>query len=130
MTPNLPEAEELTEMHIRDEATMQLAGHRLQELGAKNVIVKGGHSDGNQVSDFVLLEDGQSFWLSAPRIDTVRTHGTGDTLSSAITAELAKGNDIETAIRTAKKYVQATIVDGIEVGHGHGPLNHWAGRNI
>ncbi|WP_172188461.1 bifunctional hydroxymethylpyrimidine kinase/phosphomethylpyrimidine kinase [Lentilactobacillus kribbianus] len=130
VTPNLPEAEELTEMHIKDEATMQLAGHRLQELGAKNVIVKGGHSDGNQVSDFVLLEDGQSFWLSAPRIDTVRTHGTGDTLSSAITAELAKENDIETAIRTAKKYVQATIADGIEVGHGHGPLNHWAGRNI
>lgn len=130
LTPNLPEAEVLADMHIRDEATMQLAGHRLQELGAENVIVKGGHETSDQASDFVLLENGESFWVSAPRVDTKRTHGTGDTLSSAITAELAKGADVKTAIKKAKQYVSATIADGIEVGHGHGPLNHWAGRQI
>ncbi|MCY9806333.1 bifunctional hydroxymethylpyrimidine kinase/phosphomethylpyrimidine kinase [Lentilactobacillus senioris] len=130
LTPNLPEAEVLAEMHIRDEATMQLAGHRLQELGAKNVIVKGGHETSDTASDFVLLENGESFWVSAPRVETKRTHGTGDTLSSAITAELAKGADIKTAIQRAKRYVSATIANGIEVGHGHGPLNHWAGRQL
>lgn len=130
LTPNLPEAEVLAEMHIHDEATMRLAGHRLQELGAKNVIVKGGHEDGDTASDFVVLENGESFWISSLRVETNRTHGTGDTLSSAITAELAKGADIKTAIQTAKRYVSVTIADGIEVGHGHGPLNHWAGRQL
>lgn len=80
----------------------------------------------DQASDFVLLADGRSFWLSAPRVDTVRTHGTGDTLSSCITAELAKGADFESAIRLAKDYVTAAIAHPIAVGHGHGPLNHWA----
>jgi hydroxymethylpyrimidine/phosphomethylpyrimidine kinase len=91
------------------------------------VLIKGGHQvESKESSDFILLETGHSFWVSSPRVDTKRTHGTGDTLSSCITAELAKGSDVETAIRTGKKYVQATIANGIQVGHGHGPLNHWA----
>ena len=64
--------------------------------------------------------------MTSPRFDTIRTHGTGDTISACITAELAKDVPLETAIRTGKAYVTATIRDGIEVGHGHGPLNHWA----
>ncbi|GHP14801.1 hydroxymethylpyrimidine/phosphomethylpyrimidine kinase [Lentilactobacillus fungorum] len=127
LTPNLPEAAELTGMKIDSQNQMVAAAKQLQALGVKNVIIKGGHqTDSKDSTDFVLLESGRSFWVSAPRIDTVRTHGTGDTLSACITAEIAKGHDVETAIRTAKKYVQTTIANGIEVGHGHGPLNHWA----
>lgn len=130
-TPNLPEAEKLADMTIHNEEDMIVAAKKLQEIGVKNVMVKGGHfvSD-DQSSDFVLREDGQSFWLSAPRVDTVRTHGTGDTLSACITAELAKGQTVEAAIRTGKQFVDATIRDGIIVGHGHGPLNHWAYRKV
>ncbi|MCH4165531.1 MAG: bifunctional hydroxymethylpyrimidine kinase/phosphomethylpyrimidine kinase [Lentilactobacillus diolivorans] len=127
LTPNLPEAEELTGIKIEDRDQMVVAAKKLQAMGVKNVLIKGGHqTESERSADFTLLENGQSFWISAPRIDTVRTHGTGDTLSSCITAEIAKGADVQTAIRTGKKYVQATIADGIQVGHGHGPLNHWA----
>ena len=127
VTPNLPEAEALAEMTIKNNADMKKAGQRLQALGAKNVLVKGGHfNNQKQASDFVLLADGSSFWMSSPRIDTKRTHGTGDTISACITAELAKGVSMENAIRIGKAYVEATIRDGIQVGHGHGPLNHWA----
>ncbi len=104
LTPNLPEAEELTGMKIDDKDQMMDAAKKLQDLGVKNVLIKGGHqTESKESSDFILLENGQSFWVSSPRIDTVRTHGTGDTLSSCITAEIAKGADVETAIRTGKK---------------------------
>ncbi|MDC2829755.1 bifunctional hydroxymethylpyrimidine kinase/phosphomethylpyrimidine kinase [Limosilactobacillus mucosae] len=127
ITPNLPEAQALAEMEIETNDDMIKAGQKLQALGAKNVLVKGGHfNDQAQASDFVLLADGSSFWMSSARIDTKRTHGTGDTISACITAELAKGVTMENAIRIGKAYVEATIRDGIQVGHGHGPLNHWA----
>lgn len=91
VTPNLPEAEELTGMKITTEDQMVQAGRQLQSLGAKNVLVKGGHfSKEDEANDFVLLADGTSFWMTAKRAHTKRTHGTGDTLSSCITAELAK----------------------------------------
>ncbi|BDZ29607.1 bifunctional hydroxymethylpyrimidine kinase/phosphomethylpyrimidine kinase [Lactiplantibacillus sp. WILCCON 0030] len=126
VTPNLPEAERLTGLVIHDAAGMVVAGHALQQLGAKNVIIKGGHeSNASTAADFVCLADGQAFWLAAPRVDTVRTHGTGDTLSACLTAELAKGVPMATAIHTAKAYVTAAIKQTIQVGHGHGPLNHW-----
>ena len=64
--------------------------------------------------------------MSSPRVDTERTHGTGDTFSACITAELAKGADMTTAIKTAKAFIQGAIAQGIQVGHGHGPTNHWA----
>lgn len=127
VTPNLPEAEKLTGMRITDRLAMQAAAQKLLTFGAKNVIVKGGHLQGEaDASDYVLLADGADFWLPAARIDTVRTHGTGDTLSACITAELAKGRPLASAIRTGKAYVEAAIKNGIVVGHGHGPLNHWA----
>jgi len=127
VTPNLPEAERLTGLTIDTAEQMEAAAVALRDLGAKNVLIKGGHeATPDKASDFVLLDDGRSFWMSVPRIDTVRTHGTGDTLSSCITAELAKGQDFETAIRLGKAYVTSAIAYPIEVGHGHGPLNHWA----
>ena len=127
ITPNLPEAQALAEMEIETNDDMIKAGRKLQALGAKNVLGKGGHfNDQAQASDFVLLADGSNFWMSSPRIDTKRTHGTGDTISACITAELAKDVTMENAIRIGKAYVEATIRDGIQVGRGHGPLNHWA----
>lgn len=127
VTPNLPEAEELTGMKITTEDQMAQAGRKLQSLGAKNVLVKGGHfSKEDEANDFVLLADGTSFWMTAKRAHTKRTHGTGDTISSCITAELAKGKSMKDALKIGKAYVEATIKQGIEVGHGHGPLNHWA----
>lgn len=127
VTPNLPEAERLAQMDITSKEEMTIAGKKLQQLGAKNVLVKGGHfTAADTADDFVLLENGSSFWMSAPRVHTHNTHGTGDTISSCIVAELAKGHSMEQAIRTGKRYVEATIRDGINVGHGHGPLNHWA----
>lgn len=127
VTPNLPEAEELTGMKITTPEEMEQAGHKLQDLGAKNVLVKGGHfSAADDANDFALLANGKTCWLTAKRIPTHNTHGTGDTISACITAELAKGRSMEDAIRTGKAYVEATIRNRINVGHGHGPLNHWA----
>ncbi|GHV97202.1 hydroxymethylpyrimidine/phosphomethylpyrimidine kinase [Lactobacillus nasalidis] len=127
VTPNLPEAQVLTDLEITSTSGMEAAAKKLQAMGAKNVLLKGGHfNDAKAARDFVLLEDGTSFWMSSPRIATKRTHGTGDTISACITAELAKGVAMENAIRTGKAYVEATIRDTIQVGHGHGPLNHWA----
>lgn len=127
VTPNLPEAEVLTGITIKDQGAMRAAAEKLQTLGAKNVLVKGGHLDTETAaSDYVLLADGTDFWLSGPRFETINTHGTGDTISACIAAEIAKGTDLKSAIQIGKAYVTATIRDGILVGHGHGPLNHWA----
>ncbi len=126
VTPNMPEAEVLTEMTIQTHEDVKAAAYKLQLLGAKNVLLKGGHGSDIAVYDFALLADGSYFWLKSQRVDTERTHGTGDTLSAAIAAQLALGLDMKTAIIKGKTYVDATIRDGIQVGHGHGPLNHLA----
>lgn len=128
LTPNLPEAEVLVGYKIDSEETLCQAGLELQQLGSKNIVMKGGHfSEASHLAqDFVLLEDGTSFWMESPRIQTNNTHGTGDTFSSCIVAELAKGKKLEEAILLAKRFIQGAITEGIEVGHGHGPTNHWA----
>ncbi|MGR8809306.1 bifunctional hydroxymethylpyrimidine kinase/phosphomethylpyrimidine kinase [Leuconostoc citreum] len=130
VTPNLPEAEVLTHLPIKTTDDIMLAAQQLQALGAKNVLLKGGHGDAPIVLDYVLLADGRHFWLRTKRFNTARTHGTGDTISAAITAQLALGHDLETAIIAAKTYVDATIRDGILVGHRYGPLNHLAQSTI
>ncbi|WEV36934.1 bifunctional hydroxymethylpyrimidine kinase/phosphomethylpyrimidine kinase [Lactobacillus sp. ESL0677] len=126
VTPNLPEAQVLTGMTVTSQQQYPDLAHSLQEMGVKNVLIKGGHSTTEEVRDFALLEDGSSFWVSSPRTHTKRTHGTGDTLAAAITAQLALGHDLAAAVKLAKKYVTKTIEQTIQVGHGHGPLNHWA----
>ncbi|MCF1585020.1 bifunctional hydroxymethylpyrimidine kinase/phosphomethylpyrimidine kinase [Tetragenococcus koreensis] len=126
ITPNLPEAEVLTGSKIRNKEEVSKAAATLQKMGARNVIIKGGHSDGKEATDFVLMEDKSSFQLSAPRIQTKNTHGTGDTFSSCITAELAKNSTFKEAVIIAKKFIQGAIEEGISVGSGHGPTNHWA----
>lgn len=126
ITPNLPETEVLLGRKVESEEDMVQAGKDLQALGVKHVIIKGGHAKGSQARDFVLLEEGDMFWLSSPRVDTVKTHGTGDTFSSCIAAELAKGTPVKEAIIIGKQFIQGAIEQELFVGHGHGPTNHWA----
>lgn len=126
VTPNIPEAEVLCDRPIDSEQAMMAAAKVIQQFGVKHVIMKGGHQMGHQARDYVLFETGESMWLSAPRIHTQNTHGTGDTFSACLAAELAKGVALREAIIVAKQFIQGAIEQGIHVGHGHGPTNHWA----
>ena len=127
VTPNLPEAAVLTGASIaRNEREMEVQAREILALGARNVLIKGGHSDGAESVD-LLIGQGEVVRLSAKRIATKNTHGSGCTLSSAIAAGLAKGLDLIAAVQEAKAYVTAAIAgaDRLNVGHGHGPLNHF-----
>ena len=117
VTPNHYEAEHLTGMKLDTDADTEAAAHQLQASGAKNVVLKGAHDDPTQkeVRDFVLLES---------------VNGTGDTLSAVITAEIGKGNDVEDAIRIAKRFTNQAIGHPIPVGHKYGPINHWANQIV
>jgi hydroxymethylpyrimidine/phosphomethylpyrimidine kinase len=127
ITPNLPEAAVLLEEPAaRNEDEMLAQAGRLRDRGAQAVLIKGGHDTGEEAVDMLVLPS--SFTrLAAPRIDTKNTHGTGCTLSSAIAAGLAKGQDLITAVREAKVYVSEAIAasDRIEIGSGHGPVHHF-----
>jgi hydroxymethylpyrimidine/phosphomethylpyrimidine kinase len=124
LTPNLAEAEDLTGLEVCDLAGMHRAARRLHEMGAKAVLVKGGHLEGDAVD--ILYTTGLSREFRAARISTVHTHGTGCTLSAAITAELAKGALLEQAVETAKRFVTEAIRSAPGLGRGSGPLNHHA----
>ena len=127
VTPNLPEAAALTGATVaRNEQEMEIQARELLALGAHNVLIKGGHGSGDESVD-LLVGEGDVLRLSARRVDTKNTHGTGCTLSSAIAAGLAKGLDLKAAARAAKAYVTAAIAaaDTLHVGHGHGPLHHF-----
>lgn len=131
VTPNIPEAEVMTGMTIHSKADMIEAGKKIQALGAANVVVKGGHHiEGDESSDLLLLSSGEIGWLTAKRIATKKTHGTGCTFSACITAELAKGASVQEAVHTGKAFIQAAISDSIDVGLGNGPTNHWAYRKV
>lgn len=129
VTPNLPEAEVLTGIKANSEKQYPALAHALQEMGVKNVLIKGGHAENELVRDYTLLADGTDFWISSPRTHTKRTHGTGDTLAATITAQLAHGQTLSAAIKLGKQYVAKAIAETIQVGHGHGPLNHWVKIN-
>jgi hydroxymethylpyrimidine/phosphomethylpyrimidine kinase len=127
VTPNLPEAAALTGARLaRNEADMEVQAREILALGARNVLIKGGHADGERSVD-LLIGQGEVVRLSAKRIATKNTHGTGCTLSSAIAAGLAKGRDLVAATQDAKAFVTAAIAgaDRLQVGHGHGPLHHF-----
>ncbi len=127
VTPNLLEAAALTGASpARDEREMEIQAREILALGARNVLIKGGHGDGDESVD-LLIGQGEVVRLSARRIVTRNTHGTGCTLSSAIAAGLAKGRDLVSATQEAKAYVTAAIAaaDTLQVGHGHGPLHHF-----
>ncbi len=127
ITPNLPEAAALLgEAVAEDEAAMRAQGERLLRLGAKAVLMKGGHGTGAESVDLLVTPHGVSR-LPAARHVTRNTHGTGCTLSSAIAAGLAKGRDLAGSVADAKTYITGAIAaaDGLDIGHGHGPVHHF-----
>ena len=127
ITPNLHEAARLTDRPLADTGTAMLEqAEALMRLGARTVLIKGGHGGGSEAEDLLLGADGP-LWLTARRHPTTNTHGTGCTLSSAIAAGLALGLDLVQAVRTAKAYLTAAIrsADRLQIGHGHGPVDHF-----
>jgi hydroxymethylpyrimidine/phosphomethylpyrimidine kinase len=123
VTPNVPEAEALTGMAVRDVDDMRRAAEMLVTLGVKVVVVKGGHLHGATVSDLVAGEDG-SYILTSPRVETRHTHGTGCTLASAIATGIAQGLGTRAAIERARRYLMTALASAPGFGQGHGPLNH------
>ena len=123
VTPNLPEAEALAGIPVASRSDMEEAARRIHALGPRYVIVKGGHLKDDALD---LLWNGRDFTVfSAPRIDSVNTHGTGCTFSAAITAGLARGQALGDAIRDAKAYVTKAIREGFTAGRGVGQLRHF-----
>ncbi|MBW4083349.1 bifunctional hydroxymethylpyrimidine kinase/phosphomethylpyrimidine kinase [Paenibacillus sp. S150] len=129
VTPNIPEAEILTGMKIAGMADREAAARLIHAMGPRVVVLKGGH-DEESAKVIDLLYDGESFtYLESVRVNTRHTHGTGCTYSAALTAGLAQGQPVAEAIQTAKAYIQAAIEDGLNIGAGHGPTNHFAYQN-
>jgi hydroxymethylpyrimidine/phosphomethylpyrimidine kinase len=127
ITPNLPEAAALLDEPVAsNEAEVERQGKRLLALGCRAVLIKGGHAQGPESNDYLIRHDGVVV-LPAARIATKNTHGTGCSLSSAIAAGLAIGQELETAVRNAKAWVTGAIAaaDQLGVGRGHGPINHF-----
>lgn len=123
ITPNLPEAEDITGLSIHNLEEMEAAARVIYKMGAKNVLIKGGHLDDSATD---LLFDGEKVTLfHGERIPTKNTHGTGCTLSSCIAANLAKGKPMEEAVRVSKEYIALAIEHSLEIGKGVGPTNHF-----
>ncbi|MHA1930974.1 MAG: bifunctional hydroxymethylpyrimidine kinase/phosphomethylpyrimidine kinase [Promethearchaeota archaeon] len=132
ITPNHHEAQALTNKKIENLIDAREVAQEIHDQGAHNVVIKGGHLPNIQ-NAIDLLYDGSNFIeFHAPRINTKNTHGTGCTFASAIAAELAKGNDIKTAVHIAKAYLTAAIqkAGSLRVGKGHGPTSHSQGTFV
>jgi hydroxymethylpyrimidine/phosphomethylpyrimidine kinase len=128
LTPNLPEAEVLLGSAIDGAEQMADAARRLARSGCRSVLIKGGHGETGASDDLLYLaEKDRMLWLKAGRIETKNTHGTGCTLSSAVAAQLAAGESIEGAVRSAKAYITEAIRSGARyaIGNGHGPVHHF-----
>ncbi len=123
ITPNIPEAQELTGMKIETIDDMIEAGEKLLESGAKAVLVKGGHMSGACTD--VLVEHNHIQIFDNERIENPNSHGTGCTLSSAIAAGLAKGESLADAVAAAKEYVTKNLEKGLDIGKGRGPMLHY-----
>ncbi|MEM1388681.1 MAG: bifunctional hydroxymethylpyrimidine kinase/phosphomethylpyrimidine kinase [Pseudomonadota bacterium] len=127
LTPNLPEAAALLSQEVADTPEqMRAQGEALIALGAKAVLMKGGHGHGETCIDLLIMPAGV-IEFTATRLATKNTHGTGCTLSAAIAAGLAKGLSLQDAVGQAHRYLQRAILaaDGLGVGHGHGPVHHF-----
>lgn len=123
LTPNIPEAEAITGMSIHTPEDMKKAAVQILDMGASHVLVKGGHRTGEAL-DVLAGEEGFHTYVR-DRIPTKNTHGTGCTLSSAITANLALGLPVWEAVGKAKDYVTNAIIYSLNIGKGHGPTNHF-----
>ncbi|NVK33094.1 MAG: bifunctional hydroxymethylpyrimidine kinase/phosphomethylpyrimidine kinase [Rhodobacteraceae bacterium] len=127
VTPNLHEAARILNTDVAvNNPQMEQQALAILALGAKAVLLKGGHGDGQESSDLLARPEGM-IWYSAPRHDSQNTHGTGCTLSSAIAAHLAKGADMRDAVQVAKTYISEAIAaaDTLDIGSGHGPVHHF-----
>ncbi len=123
ITPNIPEGEAITGQGIKDLKAMEQAARDIYEMGPRNVLLKGGHLEGDAVD---ILYDGRKIhYFRAGRIDTRNTHGTGCTLSSAIAAHLARGYTVEEGIKMAKEYITTAIEHSFSIGRGVGPVHHF-----
>ena len=122
VTPNIPEAEVLSNIKISDNAGMEAAAKIIGKKYNCAVLVKGGHS--KKGADDLLYENGEVTWFKGVRIDNPNTHGTGCTLSSAIASNLAKGYDLNQSISLAKEYISGALSEMLDLGKGNGPMNH------
>jgi len=124
LTPNIPEAEALLGRALGGDPSE--AADELSRFAPRAaVVIKGGHAASPELaSDWVRLPSGEAFWLHAPWIDTRSTHGTGCTFSAAIAARLALGDELEAAIRSAKRFISGALRHASPMGRGHGPVNH------
>ncbi len=122
ITPNIPEAEILSGITIKNEKDMIKAALYINQNYGSNVLLKGGHSI-NDAND-LLCTNGEIKWFYGKRIDNPNTHGTGCTLSSAIASNLAKGFNIETSVQRAKHYISKALASQLNLGQGSGPMNH------
>lgn len=123
ITPNIPEAEVLSEMQIKSEADMEKAAEIICNRLGCSVLLKGGHQL-NDANDLLWQKNEQATWFMGKRIDNPNTHGTGCTLSSAIASNLAKGYDLKTSVQYAKNYISGALAAGLNLGKGSGPMNH------
>lgn len=122
VTPNIPEAERITGLRIKGEGEMMQAARLMRDMGARAVLVKGGHLETEALD--LLDDEGCIQTFRAERIETTSTHGTGCTLAAAIAANLAHGHSLEESVRTAKRFVTQAILNAPGLGHGHGPINN------
>ena len=128
LTPNLPEASVLLNRRIQTLEEMEQAGRDLAQYGSRSILLKGGHLEEKDSSDLLYMRaEDRSILLKGERIETNNNHGTGCTLSSAIASYLAKGQNLEEAVRHAKAYITEAIRAGADyrIGHGHGPVHHY-----
>jgi len=123
LTPNAPEATVLTGMEVTDEASQRRAGEALLRAGAKAVLMKGGHIEGDEVIDWLLTPEDETRYVSA-RVDTQHTHGTGCTLASACATLNADERALSESVELARDYVLGAILMAPGLGQGHGPLRH------
>jgi len=134
VTPNIDEAEHVLKMPVTDLDTMQIAAVKFCDLGARAALVKGGHL--NKMKDSVdclyIKKEKKFYWFSSPRVNTKNTHGAGCTLSAAITAFMARGDDLISAVTKAKKYVTKAILVGKDyrLGSGPGPTYNFYPRKM
>jgi hydroxymethylpyrimidine/phosphomethylpyrimidine kinase len=124
VTPNIPEAEALTGVTIRDDEDRREAARRIVAMGATAVVIKGGHLPSDDITD-LLFDGGKFVEFRHERVPGRHTHGTGCTFSAAITANLALGRTLREAIPAAQAYVAGAIRGGPELGRGHGPMDHF-----
>ena len=123
ITPNIDEAAALTGLTVGNPEEVETAARRLHEMGVRNVIITGGHLD--PPSDFVSPAGGrENKWLEGKKVEGRSTHGTGCAFSTALACNLALGLNLLDAARAAKQYVANALKKAVQVGKGHGPINH------